>query len=336
MKKLIIYSTCILFLMLVGLYVYGGRVKEKYPDYSTYSSKPQGLKALYLVAGQMGFDAVRYERPARFLPDGVTHVIIKPELKRFGNELEIKHLKSWVERGNTLILLHDAGNLSDLRLENFDLKHVEDLDAGRPVSVYTWGKGKLIYSDGAADFTNKGLKAIDPSVEFIRVLDYAGNKTVFFNEYYHNQGTTGITLWDILGQTGLLVLFQSLAAVAVFMHIKSRRLGKPVQVLEIVKRKENENLYALSRMYIKAKSYRLVLDCYLGYFTKQLSKYLGLGHTRNLSELILHLRGNKMLESMNTAYTLKKCEDYILNNGIKGKELLRLVTALENIRKEIK
>ncbi len=334
-KKALIYGSIAVFLLLVGFYVYGSRVEERYPEYSTYNSSPKGARALYLLAGQMKFDSSRYDRPARFLADKVTMVAIKPDMDVFNDSLEKKYLKAWLDRGNTLVLLDDISGIERYPVEDLGLKFKEEFGGESSSSVYSVGSGKLIFIDEADNFTNEGLKKIDPGVEFINALDAAGNKTVFFNEYYHGTGSRAITIWDLMGQTGHLVFIQLLAALVILLYILSRRSGKPVVVFEVVKRQENENLFALSSMYIKARAGSLALETYLRFFKKQLSKFLGFGSIPEDHELLQAVAQNKFLSERKLGELLNKCKAYVELESKDNKQLLHLMGALEKIRKGI-
>lgn len=73
-------------------------------SYSTYSSRPDGLKALYLFLRQEGFRAERWERPLRELPQGRdTLVLVWPEEPL--DKEEAGALSSWVRSGGTVVLV---------------------------------------------------------------------------------------------------------------------------------------------------------------------------------------------------------------------------------------
>ena len=62
------YKNAALFVLLTALIVltavmaaYVYNKPPEYPDYTTYSSKPQGTRALYLLSTYTGFSADRYK-----------------------------------------------------------------------------------------------------------------------------------------------------------------------------------------------------------------------------------------------------------------------------------
>ena len=334
-KKAAIYVLIASALLSIGLYVYGGRIEEKQPEYSTYNSKPSGTRALYLLMEKLDFNVSRFERPSRFLPDDAALVAIKPDTAIFNNSIEMKYLKAWLEKGNTLILADDAAALKDYKLEALGLKHIEGSGDKGALDEYRIGSGKFIFVEGVDRFTNKGLKEIDPAVDFVGTVDSIGNRSVMFNEYYHGFGSRSVSLWDLLGQAGILAVIQAIIALAVFMFIRSRRFGKPVVVMEIVKRRENENLFAMAGIYAKSKTHSLVLETYLNYFKKQLSKYLGFSGVPEESKLMIAVSENKLLEALELRKTLNYSSSYLHSGSRDNKKLLDIILSLEKVRKEI-
>ncbi|MCX7708815.1 MAG: DUF4350 domain-containing protein [Clostridia bacterium] len=329
------YGLLIVVLMMVGLYVYGSRIQEKYPDFSSYNSKPLGTKALYLLTEQMGFRTARYERPSRFLPEKVILIAIKPDIDIFNQKLERKYLKSWLESGNTLLLVDDSSNLKKYDMDAWGARYEKDLNEQGGVSIYSVSQGRIYFMDNVERITNKGLKAMDPAVAFIEMLDSTKAKDVYFNEYFHGAGVRGITILDLLGQNGLLLLLQILLAVGIYLFVKSRRFGKPMVVFEIIKRQENENLFALAGMYMKAKAYSLVLELYLEFFKKQLGKYLGYRVIPDEAELLSAVSTNQFLERKGLRGVLSSSLQYTKFDKKDGRQLLHLISTLEQVRKEM-
>lgn len=274
-KKILSYVAIILILVAAGLIVYGfkGDVAQSV-EYSSYNAEVDGTKALYLLSEKMGYDVKRYERPARFLPDNVTVVAIDPSLEMLEGSLEKKYLKAWLEDGNVLILISPDCKEYINELGASEPEDFGQYDRGYKYSV---GKGSIIYFAESYNYTNLGVKELDPGVQFIDALEEGKHKTVLFDEYLHGIGSSGTNLWDILGFGGKLVVVQLFMCALILIFIKSRRFGKPVVVFETVKRKENENLFALSNIYYKAKANSMALEIYLGSLKQELAKFLGFG-----------------------------------------------------------
>lgn len=336
-RNILIYISIAAVLLTAGLFVYIDRSSAKNPDFTSLSTGPKGVKALYLLAEQMGFAVERYKRPAKFLPDDAALVAVRPGAGELNQKQERKALKEWLSKGNVLIIVDDPDNISAYKIPEFTGKYTSGPDgSGEDGFFYNVGDGQLVYLNGSDEYTNEGLKELEPGVKFIRALESSGKNKILFDEYYHGLGEDALTLWDLLGQTGELVVIQLLVGLLVWMLIKARRLGKPVVVFEIVKRQENENLFALSSIYIKAKAYSMVMEMYLAFLKKQLSKFLGFNAVPGDADILAAAAGNRFLREMNLQGLFGACDRYIDAKSNDTRQLLHLVGKLEEIRKGIK
>jgi len=96
-KKALIVTGVILLLILSVLGSF-----QKPPGFSTFSSEREGMKALYLLLEQEGFQVNRWRRPFTELNDSMGIVLFVIAPSSMGGEEE---LLAWVEEGNTLVLL---------------------------------------------------------------------------------------------------------------------------------------------------------------------------------------------------------------------------------------
>jgi hypothetical protein len=334
-KKGIIYVFISILLLVFGLFAFGKSISEPLTDYSTYSTEINGNKALYLLTGQMGYDVKRYERPARFLPDNTVMTALNPDVNTFNDKDEQKYLEQWIAKGNIFILIADTEYM-----EKYDLEYLKTgkllLQIGESDAVYSFGSGKVFILFNCNNYTNAGLKSIIPGQDFISVLDMINRKKVLFNEFYHGYGKDGLSIWDVLGPVGSLVLLQLILGLIVLMYIKSRRFGKPVIIMEIIKRQENENLFAVSNIYIKAKAEILVFENCLNDFLKDLSKFLGYSFIPGDSEIINAASTNTYLIKMNFNKTLIECREFINEGKRDTMRLTKLIKRLERIKRGIK
>lgn len=335
LKKVLLYTGIALILVFVALLVYGSEADiEESIEYSSYSTEGDGTKALYLLTKKMGYDLQRYKRPSRFLPNKATLVAIEPDFFMLKSDLEQKYLKSWLEKGNVLILIAYEG---EEYLKELGVSSSEDFgvyDIGYKLKV---GKGSIIYFETSENYTNSGLNELEMGVQFIAALEEADNRTVLFNEYLHGIGETGPKLWDILGPAGRLVVVQLIICVLILIYMKSRRFGKPVIVFETIKRKENENLYALSNIYYKAKANSMALEIYFQNLKLELAKFLGVGKEElGNEELANAAKSNNTLKDLDVAAVFADCENYINKRKVDGKVLFKLYNRLEKIRKGIR
>lgn len=336
-RNILIYVSIAAVLLTAGLFVYSDKWAAQNPDFTSLSTGPRGVRALYLLAEQMGFQVEQYGHSAGSLPEDAVLVAFKPDLGALNDKQERKHLREWLRKGNVFIIIDDPSNADAYRIPELTGKYTSGPDGkGADGFFYTVGDGELVYLNGYEAYTNEGLKELEPGVKFIRILEDSEKKRVLFDEYYHGLQDDALTPWNLLGQTGELVFIQLLLGLLVWMLIKARRFGKPVTVFEIVKRRENENLFALSNIYIKAKANAMVLQMYLAHFKKGLSKYLGFSTLPGDEEILAAASGNRFLSGRDLKGLFFACDYYISTRAKDSRQLLHLIGRLEEIRKGIK
>ncbi|MDP4179670.1 MAG: DUF4350 domain-containing protein [Bacillota bacterium] len=334
LKKAAIYFLIAAFVVFIGLIVMTLKDNKKYNDYTSFSAAPHGEKALYLLADKMGYNALRFKKTVRFMPDGVTMVVIQPDTDTLYDDIEIKYLKMWLEKGNSLMLIGDDNNNFNKLQEKLNAASERNDSSPLNWSIYKVGQGKIFVSYGLESFLNGGLNDSDGAVSFIDVLDKIGSKTVYFNEYYHNLGE-GLTIRDIIGFPGELAIFQIILALIVLYFAVSKRFGKPVTVFEIIKRKENENIYALSNIYKSSKANSYVLDVMFRRLKRDLAKYFGMDSMPENDELISAASNDGRAANMDLKSGFVRCENYINRDSKNMQEFIYLATWIEKIREEI-
>lgn len=338
-KEIFIFIFVFLFLSLAGIIVFDIRSEvEESTDYSTYNSGKNGVKVLYQLAKEMGFKVGRHGKSARFLPDGVTLVAFAPSKHIINGNLEQKYLLEWIERGNIFIFIDskEADLGEKYKILNRQTDYTKVFSYFGDNRVYNIGKGKVIYLDDFKRYTNGRIKDLDPGVVFVHALQVSSNKRVLFNEFYHGLGKE-ITPLDIVGFSGKIILTQLLLAFIIYIYIKSKRFGKPLVVYQTIKREENENMFALSNIYVKAKANSMVLEIIYEKFKKEIANFLGYkGKEINYHEVFNEAQKSPLFKDMNIKQLVKDCEEYIKNNYNDKKTIEKLSIKLEEVRRVIK
>ncbi|MDQ2086203.1 DUF4350 domain-containing protein [Herbivorax sp. ANBcel31] len=338
-KEIIIFILIFLFLSLAGMIVFDIKNEaEQTSDYSTYSDREKGGRVLFQLAREMGYDVGRHESSSRFLPDDATVVAFSPERNIVNSGLEKKYLLSWIERGNSFVLIDSAESVVGEKYEILDeaTSYTKVFSYFGENRMYNIGEGQFIYLKDYEKYTNEEIKDLDPGVVFIHALKAASNERVLFNEFYHGFGKEA-TLLDIIGFSGRLILIQLALAFLIYIYIKSKRFGKPVVVHETIKREENENMFALSNIYMKANANSMVLEIVYEKFKTELANFLGYRYKEiDYNEVLSKAENNVLLKDMNIKELVRDCEGYIKNDIKDRKTMERLFTKLEKIRRVIK
>ena len=339
-KKIIIYLAVILVLLFAGLVSFDVKNEiEQKTGFSSYNKNEDGSLALYLLSKEMGFDVRRFDRPARLLPESATVVVFAPDKSVFEDSLEFKYMFDWLRRGNSMVFIsHSIDEDEDIySFDEFKYESKEPFGNYGVNYIYNVGDGKIIYLNEYEFYTNSGIKKLDPGVMFIDALNVSSFNMVLFNEYYHGLGSSSISLLDVVNPVGRLIIIQLFICVLIYLFIKSRRFGKPAVVFKIIKRKENENLFALSNLYTKAKANNLAIEIYLKKVKEELAKFLGFSaKSWDDKQLITAAEANSVLKGKGLRDLLGECDNYISEENKDLKQLVNLYKRLEQFRKEIK
>ncbi len=340
LKKMLFYVITAFFGVLISISIYGLSTSFKDTELSTYNNGSKGLKALYLLTQKMGFKVTRSRLSARFWQDGAAMVIYKPDLEWFNDEVEEESVKKWIESGNTVIFIPEEEELN----EYWILKYIKSNKSNSNqvhrnqvvINDYSVNSGRIIVIDSFFDLNNEELINMDAGIAFINVLSDIQNQIVVFNEYYHGIQSSGPSIWMLIGIRGQLIVIQLFLFILFYFLYKSKSFGTPITVFETIKRRENENLYALSNIYLKSNANDLVLENYFIKFKKDIAKYLGISLNSTDKELIIAASTNVILNKLNFEKLSLDCNNFISSSNKNKKQLYKLVGKIERIRKEIK
>lgn len=313
-----------LLLTAAGFILYSVTVYQKeYPEYSSYNTTKSGIKALYLLAREMGFQVRRNHYPAKFLEDTPVMVVYRPDDVIFNEPDEQQYLTAWLNQGNTMILVPDPETLQELWIFNTISEQKKQHEISRfgniTVTWYMLEKSRICVMDSADAFLNGQLKESDAAIAFVQALEKAGNPRVVFNECYQFLQKPAPDLWDLVGTMGQLIAIQILLALVLAVIRGWRPFGRVRNERELLQRPENEVQKALAGLYLRMKAYPLALSNYYGYFMQKYGRILS--------------TPGPLAEKANRV--LSQCSRYIEENQKSRKELLALVRQLEKLEAEL-
>lgn len=323
-RKWINFILITVLMLTTGFILYSVTVYQReYPEYSSFNTTGSGIKALYLLAREMGFQVRRNLYPAKFVEDAPVMVIYRPADTIFNEPDEQEYLSAWLNDGNTMILVPDPQTIQELWIFNTiseQKKQHEIINIGNiTVTWYMLEEGKICVMDRADEFLNGQLKESDAAIAFVQALEKAGSRDVVFNEFYQFLQKPAPDLWDLLGVMGQLMAMQLLLFLVLAIIRGWKPFGRVRNERELAKRPENEVQKALSGLYLRMKAYPLALSNYYGYFTQKYSR--ALATPGPLAE--------------KAGRVLNRCSRYIEENQKSRKELTSLVRQLEKLEAEI-
>jgi hypothetical protein len=339
-KKVLIFLTWGLTLtamFLLGTYVYENEntfLETSDKKYISYDNDLDGVKAMYLVLDDLGYNVKRFEKPARFLKNykDYTMILYSPDYNMLANNNEKTYLFKWVEEGNNLVIVDKDFFLKIFFEENKEmiLKNMKD---GEP-NHFLYGDGQIILITNPDKYTNLGLRKIDPGIEFIRNIEELKKKKILFNEFYHNLGDQG-SIWDMFSTSGQIILIQILLGIVTIIFIKSRKFGKEIKVSSSIKRRRNDKIYTLASIYKRGKHIDSMLKQYVIDFEIDLIKFLELDKMENYNREILieTAKRNKVLIELDIPETIIAYSQYFNGKEMKNSEIIKIVKRIENAKK---
>lgn len=323
-KKIIQYTIVLFSLLLIALILYSVTVYEQdFPEYSSYSADTTGIKALYLLTQECGFQASRYHYPAKFLDEEAVMVSFKPAEVLFNEPEEQSGLNSWLDKGNTLVMVIDERSVGELWI--FDLisqtKKWHEVKSIGEVTATWYGleNGTICVLNSADEFLNDSISNSDASIAFIKLLTELNNPKVLFNEYYQYMQVPAPNIWELLGPVGQLIAIQLLLVILLIVIRGWKSFGRVRGDIGMTKRPENEVVKALSGLYQRKRAYPLVLSNYYGYFTRKYGRYLEVPSP-------IQKRAIRILA---------ECEYYLNAKKLSKKELASIVRRLDRLELEI-
>lgn len=338
--KSIIITVCIIVVTFIILSVISDDTRnyEKLP-YTIYNASNEGTKAFYQSAMEFGnrhgWRTVDYKKYARFIPDKSLMVSISPSIELL-NMNEIEHITSKINEGSTFIFIIEKSQKDSL------IKYFEKASSDIQLvnGSYTIGKGKLIISEYDAQLIlNKNVKVgMAPAVKSILLIDEVvtqnSYQTVYFNEFYH--GVQDDPFYDVMGAGLILVITQAIIAVILLMLYKGRRFGSPIKEMSIVKRRENENVFALAGLYERTGSPDIIFEVNIEALFSDIQVFLGYGVNNMIDreDLIKEALNNQELKKLDIGHIFKRYTE--MNKiHIKKHEIKKLLDNIDSIRKEL-
>ena len=213
------------------------------PDFTTFSRGENGVSLLFDTLRHMNY-------PVNLMFQPVGHnvsvnnavVIVQPTRPRI-NDAMARDILEWVTRGGHLIYLENAQTtIMDRALWG---EYYMEIGGMR---LYPHGMGMVLA--GSADSVINVNLMENPSYgeNIAQILAEWNPNTVYFAEYYHGFRRER-SFFSQLPVWMQLTAFQIVIAGFLLMWHMGKRFGSPVPLYEEIERKENEQIFALARLY---------------------------------------------------------------------------------------
>jgi hypothetical protein len=337
------------------------------PVGSVFNDRGDGLAEAALVLRQLGHEPIALTRPVRASQRGLL-VLVAPDAL---SEAEAKHLLSWVDAGNTLLLaggattsLHHELGVAVLATDDDRMLSVA-LDGGgaytdgvRQVTVSRarglrsegglalWrveglpgalllrhGKGRVLVLADPSMLTRRGLHRGDNLAFLANVADaHARDGVVWFDEYHHGvRAATG--LWGFLAQHGRrLVLLPLALLVAVGFWSVAVRLGPAVPTPTPTQTDAVDYATGLARLYRQAGARRHLARALTRGFLLALTRYLRLRRSALPMEVLAAWRQHDPGPSLSRLQELLKGVGELRRGGVTDRQLLAWARAFDQFQ----
>lgn len=324
---------------------------------SSYSRSPDGYGAWYAEAQTKGVVMQRWEAPLEQLGQRrqpLTLIRISPR----SDELSVSEtIKSWVARGNTLILLGAKAPVTDAPFSSSipSPDGAIKIDTSRRQSTRDRGDSilsdvsgavvwKLQVGQGAIFFASTPYLAANAyqnsrgNFDFLTKLVREAGHPVWIDEYLHGfknqqerrQDTAG-SLIDYLAQTPLALLaIQAVVLLGVMLWGLNQRFG-PTRRLD-TSAVDNSNAYieAMAAVLHKAGCSEFVIDTIRKAEQTEIQRALGLGTTPLPSSNLIESWMQQTGQSAETLQRLLRSADR--KRQVSDPDLLRWVETIQTVR----
>lgn len=260
----------VLGLILVAAFLAPAR-EDNDPTPSTWNSGSAGAKAAYLLLGELGYAAERWDKPAAALnsvdAEHTTLVLAEPGFSDIGKEKA--GIADFLNRGGRVVatgavsslILPDAhvgmpghiytalcyttpqslsamgraGQIAmavPVRWKGTDASIDQACGEDAVVVHYPVGAGEVVWWSSSAPLSNRGLRD-DPGLRLLLASVGPPGRTVLFDEYIHGAREG---LWATMKGTPVTALCWQLGAVALLLVLSFGRRSGPMRTLARVPR----------------------------------------------------------------------------------------------------
>lgn len=361
--------------LFVGIYIVLTLVIKTFmpniSNYSTYNAGPFGTKALYLLTGELGYNAKRLEGGLRKGTDSQGELLVIFDHVTLNKQNYLgKELADWVRQGGNLLLLtnRESDVTSSLGItmnkdffrgtanirDSVFTRGVRSLnfDAGRYVSVknheseviaggangtvalaFSFGQGRVMVVSDPGLVTNSRIQKGDQVILFLNFLRVIGPKTVWFDETGGLAFSQGQEDLQLSKRVIIAGVQLALAVLLLFVYW-GRRFGRPVPLPAEEQGVTAEYVNTMANIFRQAKAREIALENIYTALWQRLTKAVGVPGNMKPAELFNLCRQRPDLDTEGLQRIIAAVEKDLQHRSVTEAELFALVHEMEIWRRE--
>ena len=370
-KLLLIFGAVVTVLLVAAALLQPTQERESIVP-SSYSADSGGAKAAYLLLKESGYRVERWEKPPRELPKGSGALLILAEPRW---EMDREHkmaVQRFLAAGGRVLATGVSG--ANLLPENharpsdplkagwqtFEPAIPSALTRGGEIKLNTWtrwamdnfahmthyargedavvisyrsGAGDIIWWAAPTPLTNAGLREAGNMELFLNSVGDPTRTRVFWDEYFHGARPG---LWaDVSGTPLRWAIAQAGVFLLAVLFTFSRRSGPVRPLIEPSRLSPLEFVETLGGLYQSAHANQVALEVSYQRFQYLLKKRLGLTGQPAPAEMARAVNQRLRYDRPDFAATLARCEHAVGDPGLREKEAVELVQALNDYSRDL-
>jgi hypothetical protein len=326
-RRLLLYSAAVLLPVIVAIALFSATEQDSGIP-SSYSARPRGAKAAYLLLGELGYKVERWDHPPSMLPVEVAnHTLVLALPLRSPSKEEKEGLRLFLHRGGRILatgftsapFLPDAETQSEPLVMPVGKEYQPQLvtsltrggaihmapgaywkkastdhlvhyaDENRPIVVsYKVGRGEVIWWASSMPLSNAQISEAGNLSLLLNSLGEANSTHVYWDEYFHGDEKTVGSY--IWSKPIILGLMQGVIVFLALLLTYSRRNGPIYPVNEPSRLSPLEFVETLGGLYRQAKATRVALEVPFARFRTLATRQLGLKNDLASNDLARAIR----------------------------------------------
>ncbi|MEO2076167.1 MAG: DUF4350 domain-containing protein [Bacillus sp. (in: firmicutes)] len=356
--------------ILISFFIYSQKPKS-YPSYVSDSPAPSGVKAFYTYMKNEMDGKVWSYSPDILTKGNHNQILVIVEPFFTPDQKETQAYIDFMKAGNTILLLKDnplgmfdlkTGPYEDSPATDKDVMEVKDQNqvsykaeitsairfiptdndqillrdaAGSVALKRPYGKGQLVVAISPDWITNDKLLVHDHLPLILKLVNEANPESILIDEYLHT-GKSKLAQFMVYPKWFLLLLFQGLLLIILWLWYKGKRFGPLFTPREDSIRFSDEGIQALTAWYIRGKRYQDSIRIQADYVKQMLQEHWHIPYSTEWKDFmgVLEKKWKQMSRSEIHSF-INGLESLLVKEKISKQEYLLWSRKLERLRKEV-